>query len=92
MRMPLIKFLTAAVIVLLAGAVEAKGPGDSRGYTLAPGDRITVTVFGQADLSGDFLIDGAGEIQMPLLGAVHVGQSTIEECRQRLTERCHDVS
>jgi polysaccharide biosynthesis/export protein len=86
-RMPLIKFLTAAVIVLLAGAVEAKGPGDSRGYTLAPGDRITVTVFGQADLSGDFLIDGAGEIQMPLLGAVHVGQSTIEECRQRLTER-----
>ena len=87
MRMPLIKFLTVAVIVLLAGAVEAKGPGDSRGYTLAPGDRITVTVFGQADLSGDFLIDGAGEIQMPLLGAVHVGQSTIEECRQRLTER-----
>ncbi len=87
MRIVLIKFLTVAVIVLLAGAVEAKGPGDSRGYTLAPGDRITVTVFGQADLSGDFLIDGAGEIQMPLLGAVHVGQSTIEECRQRLTER-----
>ena len=50
MRMPLIKFLTVAVVVLLAGAVEAKGPGDLRGYTLAPGDRITVTVFGQADL------------------------------------------
>jgi polysaccharide export outer membrane protein len=83
----LIKFLTVAVIVLLAGAVEAVGPGDLRGYTLAPGDRITVTVFGQTDLSGDFLIDGAGEIQLPLLGAVHVGQSTIEECRQRLTER-----
>jgi polysaccharide export outer membrane protein len=86
-RIVLIKFLTVAVIVLLAGAVEAVGPGDLRGYTLAPGDRITVTVFGQADLSGDFLIDGAGEIQMPLLGAVHVGQSTIEECRQRLMER-----
>ena len=68
MRIVLIKFLTVAVIVLLAGAVEAKGPGDSRGYTLAPGDRITVTVFGQADLSGDFLIDGAGEIQMPCWG------------------------
>jgi len=35
------------------------------------------------------LIDGAGEIQMPLLGAVHVGQSTIEESRRRhaLAER-----
>jgi polysaccharide biosynthesis/export protein len=86
-RIVLIKLLTVAVIILLAVAVEAKSTGDVRGYTLASGDRITVTVFGQTELSGDFLIDGAGEIQMPLLGAVHVGQSTIEECRQRLTER-----
>jgi polysaccharide export outer membrane protein len=86
-RILLIKLLTVAVVILLAAAVEAKSPGDVRGYTLASGDRITVTVFGQTELSGDFLIDGAGEIQMPLLGAVHVGQSTIEECRQRLTER-----
>ena len=70
MRIGLIKLLTVAVTILLAATIEFKSPGDARGYTLASGDRVTVTVFGQTELSGDFLIEGAGEIQMPLLGAV----------------------
>jgi protein involved in polysaccharide export with SLBB domain len=37
---------------------------------LRAGDRITVTVYGPAELSGDFPIDGAGNIRMPLVGAI----------------------
>ena len=59
-RIGLIKLLTVAVTILLAAAVEFKSPGDARGYTLASGDRVTVTVFGQTELSGDFLIDRGG--------------------------------
>ena len=74
-----------------AGATDAKSSmSDIRTYKLAPGDRITVTVFGQPDLSGDFLIDGAGNIQMPLIGAVAVGQNTMDACQQRLAERLGD--
>ena len=31
-------------------------------YQLATGDKIHVTVFGQADMSGDFTVDSAGDI------------------------------
>lgn len=64
--------------------------GDMGAYKLAPGDRITVTVFNQRDLSGDFLIDGGGNIHLPLIGAVPVGQTTIDACQRRLTERLAD--
>jgi polysaccharide biosynthesis/export protein len=84
---------STAFIAPSVGASDIKGPNgpmDMRAYKLAPGDRITVTVFGQPDLSGDFLIDGAGNVQMPLIGAVSVGQITIDGCQQRLTERFAD--
>jgi len=83
--------VSTAFVTTSAVATDAKSPiSDMRGYKLAPGDRITVTIFGQPDLSGDFLIDGAGNIQMPLIGAVSVGQMTIDGCQQRLTERLAD--
>jgi polysaccharide biosynthesis/export protein len=80
-----------ALIASSGGATDATAPAsDMRTYKFAPGDRITVTVFGQPDLSGDFLIDGAGNIQMPLIGAVAVGQITMDACQQRLAERLAD--
>jgi polysaccharide biosynthesis/export protein len=83
--------VSTAFIATAAGATDTKSPmSDIRAYKLAPGDRITVTVFGQPDLSGDFLIDGAGNVQMPLIGAVSVGRITIDGCQQRLTERLAD--
>jgi polysaccharide export outer membrane protein len=84
---------TASIISITssAGATDTKSSiADLRAYKLAPGDRITVTVFGQPELSGDFLIDGAGNIQMPLIGAVAVGQNTIDACQRRLAERLAD--
>ena len=102
MLMKLVKLLVLALIaastcticrsvVSAASATDAGTPmGDMRSYKLASGDRITVTVFGQSDLSGDFLIDGAGNIHLPLIGAVVVSQTTIDACQQRLTERLAD--
>src|SRR5260370_41343095 len=57
----------------------ADSPGDSRAYQLEPGDRITVTVFGQAELSGDILVDGAGNSLLPFIGPIEVkGLPTLE--------------
>jgi polysaccharide biosynthesis/export protein len=70
-----------------ARGTDAKATaGDMRSYELAPGDRITVTVFGQPELSGDFVIDGLGNVHLPLIGSVPVGQATVEACQKRLTE------
>jgi polysaccharide export outer membrane protein len=52
------------------------------GYRVGAGDRLTIRVLGQLDLTGDYLVDGAGNISMPLVRSLPVaGLSTpaIEE-------------
>lgn len=38
-------------------------------YDLGPGDRLRVTVFGQANLTAVYAVDVGGRITMPLIGA-----------------------
>jgi polysaccharide export outer membrane protein len=77
--------LLVASTPALAGAA-----GDTRRYRLAPGDRIAVTVFGHTDLSGDFPIDGSGNVQLPLIGTLGVENLTTVECQQRVTAALED--
>jgi len=70
--------------------MRADSPGDSRAYKLAPGDRITVTVFGQAELSGDILVDGAGNIALPFLDPIEVRDLTVLECQKLVRDRLAD--
>lgn len=80
-----------AACPLVVERAAAQGTTGAQGiYRLAPGDRITVTVFGQTDLSGDFLIDTAGSISLPLIGAVQVSNLTLPEIEGRITERLAD--
>lgn len=48
-------------------------------YALGPGDRLKLTVFGESDLSGDFTIDGAGFIRLPLVGEVSAAGYTAQQ-------------
>ena len=87
------RVLAAALSVLLAFAAPAfadKHSTDMRSYKLAPGDRIVVTVFGQADLSGQFPIDGTGSVLLPLVGTVEVMNLTAAEAQQRITALLQD--
>lgn len=68
----------------------ADSPVDSRAYNIAPGDRIAVTVFGQPELSGDVLVDGAGNILLPFVGSVAVKDLTIIECQKAIVDRLAD--
>lgn len=48
-------------------------------YQLDSGDQLRVIVFGQPDLSNTYLVDQAGMISMPLIGAVPArGRTTAE--------------
>ncbi len=48
-------------------------------YHLGPGDKLRVTVFGEDDLSGEFIVDGSGQVQLPLVGQVKAAGLTIHE-------------
>lgn len=55
-------------------------------YKLGAGDQVRVTVFNQANLSGDFAVDGSGSIAMPLLGPITAGGTTARELEQSIAD------
>ncbi|MDH5542615.1 MAG: polysaccharide export protein [Nitrospinota bacterium] len=59
-------------------------------YNLGSGDKIRITVFGHADLSGEFLVDDTGAISMPLIGSVLCGGLTIRELEKTIIRELKD--
>ncbi len=66
-----ISALVFGVLLLVALIVPETPAAFAQGEAiLASGDRIRVTVFGQPDLSGEFEVDAAGFVSLPLIGKV----------------------
>lgn len=57
------------------------------GYKIAPMDTLTVKVFKMPDLSGDYEVDLAGRISMPLIGEVPAFDLTTEQLDEELTRK-----
>lgn len=72
--------------VALADASVAS-PGD---YRLAPGDRLTLVVYDQPQLSGEFIVDGGGGILLPVAGAVDLAGLTLAEAQKIIEDRFAD--
>ncbi len=62
--------LVATLILLAAALLPASAAHADTGYVLGPGDKIRVTVFGHDDLSGEFEVDAAGNVALPLIQSV----------------------
>ena len=56
-------------------------------YTLGAGDRISVTVFRHDDLSGEFQVDSAGRLTLPLIGQIQALGMTASQVERAITER-----
>ena len=44
---------------------------DTDEYKLGSGDQIKITVFNQEQLSGEYTINGGGQIALPLIGDIY---------------------
>lgn len=54
-------------------------------YKIAPMDMVTVKVFKSEDLTGDYQVDLAGNISMPLIGQIPAANLTTAELDRELT-------
>jgi polysaccharide export outer membrane protein len=59
-------------------------PRPASAQTLGPGAKIHVTLAGEADVTGDYTVDAAGDIQMLYVNSVHVGGLTTPEAARKL--------
>ncbi len=68
------------VVFCLLGISPAAGQDYQ--YSLGTGDLLRVTVFGHEDLSGEFEVDSAGRISLPLIGDLPVGNGSLDNVEQ----------
>lgn len=80
-----------ALVPDMAMAQEPAGPQAANSqdatYRLGPGDRIHIDVFNQAELSGEYMLDGSGRFSMHLIGQVEAAGLTGPELEQLLISR-----
>ena len=73
------------ILVAALALAPASAPAYAQGldaYRLGPGDRLKVSVFGHPDESGEFEIDGSGNVAYPLLGRVSAEGRTLTEIQE----------
>ncbi|GAJ30544.1 polysaccharide biosynthesis/export family protein [Acidomonas methanolica] len=75
--------------VLLAGCAPGSGlepvpPYDPAQYRLGTDDEVRVITYGQDQLTGDFRIDSAGRIDLPLLGDIRAAGLTTPELADQI--------
>jgi polysaccharide biosynthesis/export protein VpsN len=78
--------VSLAVAVLLASAPLAAQDQNNE-YRLGAGDQLRITVFGQADLSGQFEVSNDGRIAFPLIGEVRAADLTPQELEKAITAK-----
>lgn len=75
------------LVIAAKVAPAAQAPDDIAAYTLGSGDKIRVTVFGHEDLSGEFEVDGSGNVSLPLIRNVKAEGLTVRQLEQTIAER-----
>src|ERR1700728_5192936 len=77
--------LAALMLLLWLAAATAPAQATDSDYRLAPGDRITIKVFGEEDLSMDVRLNDTGRLNYPFLGELIVQGLTVAELEQLIT-------
>ena len=62
----------------------ARGPAD---YRLGPNDRTRIIVYGQPNLTGEYVLDGNGVLAFPLIGNVPASGMTPAELQQTIAKK-----
>lgn len=61
-----------------------------RTYRLGVGDKLKLNVYGEPDLSGEFVVNALGNVSLPLVGEVKAQGHSLAEFRAALRQRLAD--
>jgi len=94
MRISLSKFVLVALLAVVVSSCAAYKPLNPafhevlrEPYTLDAGDQLRVTVFDQRDLTNTYMVDKAGYIAFPLIGAVAAKGKTTKQIEQQIAQK-----
>jgi polysaccharide export outer membrane protein len=77
----------AMAVAMLLASLPVAAQGQDNEYRLGAGDQLRITVFGQADLTGQFEVSNDGRIAFPLIGEVRAAELTPRELEMAITAK-----
>lgn len=72
----------------LTAAAPAADP--DQGYQLGPGDKLRVTTYGEADLTGEFVVGDRGAVSFPLVGEIPAAKRSVADFKASLVAALKD--
>ena len=79
------------VLALVAFLVGIAGPlAAQTDYVVGSQDVLTITVFGEAELSGKFTVEQDGTFTFPQIGRIKAGGATLRAVEQELKTKLAD--
>lgn len=69
-----------------AAATETRD-GTGTAYSLGPGDKLRITVFGEDNLSGEYAVSSTGMISFPLVGNIEAAGKSLTDVQEMLRSR-----
>ena len=84
---PAFRAILAFFFLLFSAVTTAANSESTSSYLLNNGDKIKVIIFGHSDLSGEYQIDGAGEISLPLVKSIWAAGLTTSELETAISNR-----
>jgi polysaccharide export outer membrane protein len=74
-----------------APATKAEASSSNEDYRLGPEDKVKVSVFGETDLSGEFVVDSSGVLAAPFVGQISVKGMTLREFERAYAAKLRDA-
>ena len=68
-------------------STPTEGSVQPRNYRLGPNDHVTITVYGEDDLSREYIVSPTGQVSLPLIGDMVAQGRTAEELRDEIEHR-----
>jgi len=59
-------------------------------YILGPNDKVKISVYGEAGLTGEYVISSDGKISLPLVGNVNASNKTVKQFQDELVAAYRD--
>jgi polysaccharide export outer membrane protein len=93
LRVAVLCLLQALVLAACSASLQVAsyGPPQTRGpvgpYVLGPGDKVRLKVYGDADVNGEYEVNSAGNISIPLIGQVKAAGQTTSQLERTLFSR-----
>jgi polysaccharide export outer membrane protein len=83
-------FLIALLVFFGVAIFLPRESHPGREYAVGPGDVLTIKVWGNEDLTGEFVISAEGGFRFPLIGEVRAAGHSVDELGRIVSERLAD--